>query len=98
MNTGVLLLTGHRFEQSSRKRSPNAEAVQDCGGWRSKRSGCIDRQKAQRDKQEDRPMASHVGCINSGNQSKLRPLEELGVLSFRSLTHLLHEWGGQMAS
>lgn len=61
------------------------------------RLGYVDRQKAQRDKQKDRQMASQVACFNSGSQSKLRPLGQKGVLSFGPLAHPLNELGDPMA-
>lgn len=88
MIAGALLLISHRFEQSSRERSLKAEAVQNCGGWRSNRRTGLDIRTDRRPRETNGKIgisASQVGCINSGDQSKQRSLEQLGALSFRAL-------------
>lgn len=58
----------------------------------------MDRQKTLTDKQEDRQMTVQVDCITRGDHTKWKPGEQLGVLSFGPLTHLLHKPGDQVPS
>lgn len=67
--TGGLRLISHSFEQSSRERSPKAEAAQNCGGWRTSGQTGLDIWTDRKPRETNRKIglsASQVGCINSG--------------------------------